>query len=98
MSDIADNFRGSRCRGCHASRHAKDAAMGALPARLRAEPRTGSLRLINPVALLADSGTSNRNDVVTPMEGRASLVPDVEPVPRAIVLAAVLGTLDPFDA
>ena len=30
-------------------------AMGALPARLRTEPRTGSLRLIGLVALLADS-------------------------------------------
>ena len=51
VSDVAKHFRGSdaRCVGCrrYAKRYAKPLAMGALPARRRAEPRTGSLRLVS---------------------------------------------------
>ena len=47
-----------RCVGC--GRYANDCyakplAIGVLPARLRAEPRTGSLRLVRLAALLTDS-------------------------------------------
>ena len=37
----------------YARRYAKPLAIGALLARLRAEPRTGSLRLVKLAALLA---------------------------------------------
>ena len=59
VSDVAKHFRidGSIAGwgGRYAKRNAKPLVMGALPARLRAEPRTGSLRLVTLAALLAHS-------------------------------------------
>src|SRR5688572_2977713 len=74
--------------------------MGALPARLRTKPRTGTLWFIGPAALLADFTPPNRREVITAstVEDGTGLVLDVEPVPPAIVLAGILGTLDPFQA